>query len=33
MEAARATGVLIRRIESGRNTLEEIFLEAVERDR
>jgi ABC-2 type transport system ATP-binding protein len=33
MEAARATGVLLRRIESGRNTLEEIFLEAVEKDR
>ena len=33
MEASRATGVLLRRIESGRNTLEEIFLEAVERDR
>ena len=33
MEATRATGVLLRRIESGRNTLEEIFLEAVERDR
>ena len=33
MEAARATGVLLRHIESGRNTLEEIFLEAVEKDR
>jgi ABC-2 type transport system ATP-binding protein len=33
MEAARASGVLLRRIESGRNTLEEIFLEAVEKDR
>ncbi len=33
MEAARATGVLLRRIESGRNTLEEIFLAAVEKDR
>jgi len=33
MEAARATGVLLSRIESGRNTLEEIFLEAVGRDR
>jgi ABC-2 type transport system ATP-binding protein len=31
MEAARATGALLRRIESGRNTLEEIFLEAVGR--
>jgi len=29
IEAARATGVLVTRIESGRNTLEEIFLEAV----
>jgi len=33
MEAARETGVLLRHIQSGRNTLEEIFLEAVERDR
>lgn len=33
MGAARATGALIRRIESGRNTLEETFLKAVERDR
>jgi len=31
MEAARTTGALLRRIESGRNTLEEIFLEAVGR--
>lgn len=29
MEAARETGVLVRKIESGRNTLEEIFLNAV----
>ena len=32
MEAARATGVFLSRIESGRNTLEEIFLEAVKKD-
>lgn len=29
LEVARETGVLVRRIESGRNTLEEIFLNAV----
>lgn len=29
LDVARETGVLVRRIESGRNTLEEIFLEAV----
>ncbi len=29
LAAARATGALVRRIESGRNTLEEIFLEAI----
>jgi ABC-2 type transport system ATP-binding protein len=33
MQAARDTGVVLRRIEGGRNTLEEIFLEAVEKDR
>ncbi len=29
LEVARETGVMLRRVESGRNTLEEIFLEAV----
>jgi ABC-2 type transport system ATP-binding protein len=29
LEVARETGALLRRIEGGRNTLEEIFLEAV----
>ena len=33
LEAARATGALVRRIESGRNTLEEIFLQAVGKGR
>ncbi len=31
MDAARKTGALLRRIESGRNSLEEIFLKAVEK--
>ncbi|MCP3919024.1 MAG: hypothetical protein GY711_26060 [bacterium] len=33
MDAARSAGVFLSRIEGGRNTLEEIFLEAVEKDR
>jgi ABC-2 type transport system ATP-binding protein len=33
LEVARETGVLVRRLESGRNTLEEIFLEAVGKGR
>lgn len=32
LEVARATGIPLRRIESGRNTLEEIFLAAVARE-
>jgi ABC-2 type transport system ATP-binding protein len=32
LEVARETGILVRRIESGRNTLEDIFLEAVQGD-
>ena len=30
LETSRETGVLVRRIESGRNTLEQIFLDAVQ---
>jgi len=33
LDVSRATGILVRRIESGRNTLEEIFLEAVGKGR
>jgi len=32
LETSRETGVLVRSIGSGRNTLEQIFLEAVKRD-
>jgi len=32
LEVAREQGVVVRRLESGRNTLEEIFLSAIRRD-
>ena len=33
LEVAREQGVVVRRLESGRNTLEEIFLSAIRRER